>query len=123
MYYVNRQVENYLSSMVAQIRMTEGFSVDKKWALLGEVHDPLLHNSWQTGPFYDGGGTTEALLNSYSQAQWFSNYVGYDVPYVDAKTEKALYANDVVKKMPCWPNYGSIQAVDDIVVIKLSDQK
>ncbi len=123
MYYVNRQVENYFSSMITQVRMTEGFSSDMKWAFLGSVQDPLLNNSWQTGPFYDGGGATETLINSYSNSRWISTYVGYEIPYADEKTEAALYKNDVVKEMPCWPDYGSIQVVDDVVVIKLSEPK
>lgn len=121
MYYMNRQTENYFTSMVAQIRMTEGFTADKKWAFIGNIQDPLIQNRWQTGPFYGGHADTMRLLNSYSRSTWLQDYIGYAYQFVDSSTQSALAETDTVKEMPCWPDYGSIQVVDDVVVIKFSE--
>ena len=64
MYYQNRQVENYVSSLVTQIRMTEDFSSDKPWALVGSINDPLLKSGWDSTPTYGGNGSSEKMLNS-----------------------------------------------------------
>lgn len=121
MYYSTQQAENYVASMVAQIRMTEGFTVDKKWALLGIIEDPLLFSPWETDTRFGGNLTTGELLNSYSRMSWFESYVGYSIPMHDQEITNALAQTDVFKNMPCWPNAGSIQIIDDTVVVKFSE--
>ena len=122
MYYANRQVENYWGTLVAQVRMTQGFDTEKEWALIGSISDPLLQNGWMDGVTYGGNRFTEDLLNQYSRLAWVNNYVGYKIPAASEETVAALAASDAVKAMPCWPNQGSIQVIGDTVVIKFEEQ-
>ncbi len=121
LYYANRQIENYVNSITVQVRMTEGFDTEKKWAFLGEIEDPLLNCLWEEETTYGGNGFTEYLLNQYSQGNWFRMYVGYKLPMVSAEAAAALHESDAVKAMPCWPNQGSIQVIDDTVVVKFQE--
>lgn len=119
LYYANRQTENYFVSMVAQIRMTDEFTADKKWAFLGYIQDPLFKNPWQNIPSYVGGfASSYDLINSYSRPRWIRNHIGYEVSFVDSQTIGELQNRDDVKKMPCWPDKGSVKVIDDIVVVK-----
>lgn len=120
-YYIDRQVENYISSIVAQVRMTKGFDAEKKWALIGEINDPLLGSPWEYELPYGGAFGTERTLNDISQYYWFWNYVGYLIPEVDEATEKKLSQTEAIKGMPCWPSEGSIQVIGDTVVIKFQE--
>lgn len=118
LYYANRQIENYLNSVVIQVRMTEEFTPEKKWAMLGDIDDPLFGGPWEYEITYGGLGFTEYLLNQYSRNEWIKNYIGYDVPLADNETIAALNQTEEVQNMPCWPSEGSIKVIDDTVVIK-----
>lgn len=121
MYYGNRQVENFCSGLVTQVRMTEGFNTEKKWAFLGDVSDPLLKSEWREALVYGGNCFTTDLLNQYSRMAWFENYIGYEIPLADSQTREALAQLEDVKQMPCWPDQGSVRVVGEYVVIKFSD--
>lgn len=124
LYYSNRQVENYFSGMVAQMRMTEGFTPDKQWVFLGENQDPMFYDIWDTTPRYGGALTCSAreLMNvSYSVSGWFHNYIGYEARFADPEVTEDLWQDPRVAQMPCWPSQGSMQVVDDYLVVKFQE--
>lgn len=120
-YYANCQTENYFNSLVAQIRMTEGFDTQKKWAYIGKINDPLLNNSWQNVPIYDGNAFSRSLVSTYSWRSWIFYHCGYTCTWANTTDTAELQENEVVQNMPCWPNEGSIKVIDDYVVIKFSE--
>lgn len=122
LYFSNRQIENYLNSMVVQVRMTEGFDTDKKWAIIGNLEDPLLNNWWQYVPTYAGNANVYRLFNSYSRSAWIKNYFGYSIPWADEQTISDIQETEEFNNMSVWPNEGSIKVIGDTVVIKLQDQ-
>lgn len=121
MYYINRQMESYVNSIVVQVRMTEGFDADKQWALIGTLEDPLLESPWQYETNYGGTFSLKRMLNEKSRYYWFWNYVGYRMPEAGEETVRQLQAADEVKSMPCWPTQGSIKVIGDTVVIKFQE--
>lgn len=120
-YFVGEQINNYLSSVVVKATMTEGYTTDKQWALLGDIQDPLFGCPWEEEISYTGLGFTQYILNQYSQGDWIENYIGYDLPMVSEEAKLELAATDEVKSMPCYPNAGSIRIVEDTVVVKFQD--
>lgn len=120
-YFTTRQMENYAASLVTQIRMTEGFDPEKKWALLGQIDDPLMDFYWPYDIRYGGNYYTGELLNLYSRFDWIRSYVGYRPEVLCSEGECALLQEDAaVQAMPCWPAEGSIQVIGDYVVVKFS---
>lgn len=120
-YIASKQTENYMNALVAQIRMAEGFDVDKDWAFIGNIDDPLLENRWELGARYDGSVTSGYLINAYSRLDWIRLYFGYGVPFASADAIDQVKTTDEYKSMPYWPTEGSIKVIDDLVVIKFSD--
>ena len=118
MYYQNRQVENYVSSLVTQIRMTEDFSSDKPWALVGSINDPLLKSGWDSTPTYGGNGSSEKMLNSYSRPDWIKNYIGYTPTFASDAKVAEIKATDEFKSLPLWPSEGSIRVINGCVVVR-----
>ena len=118
LYYTNRQVENYLNSMVVQVRMTDGFTPDLQWAFVGEIEDPLLNSYWQYEMSYGGIEAQQWMLQRYSWPDWIRNYYGYDIQLAEESLVRELGASVEVAGMPCWPAYGSIRVLDGVVVIK-----
>jgi len=120
-YYGNRQMENYVSTMIAQVRMTEGFDAEKKWVFLGNIEDPLLRSGWEYEVRYGGSEFIEGLINRPTRWYWFQIYGGYWLPDVDEEIIARLERTEEVQQMPCWPTQGSIQVIDDFVVIKCQE--
>lgn len=121
LYYANRQMENYLSSMVTQVRMTDGFTPDKDWAFIGDIEDPLLGCYWEYEVTYGGNEITRWMLSRYSWREWIHNYYGYEIPVASDEKCDALAQSDTVQSMPCWPADGSIQVIGDTVVVKFQE--
>ena len=121
LYFSNRQVENYLNSMIVQIRMEEGFDTEKQWAFIGEIEDPLLNCYWQYEMDFGGIEQTQWMLQRYSWPEWIRNYYGYTFPTASNEDVLRLYETEQVQNMPYWPNEGSIQVIDNFVVIKCGD--
>lgn len=119
-YYVNRQVENYFSALITQVRMTEDFTPELKWAFIGELSDPLIDNPWQDVTVYGGSGSTEKTLSSYSWKRWFRAYQGYSFEMANNDQIAELMQTPVYQAMPYWPSEGSIKVIDDVVIIKFS---
>lgn len=117
-YYYSRQTENYMNSLMTQVRMTEGFTPDKKWAFIGDIDDPMLGGVW-SGIRTDGGiAKPVSLVNAYSRTEWFDVYLACHVEEEDPEVTAALAQTEEVRDMPCWPSQGSIRVIGDTVVIK-----
>lgn len=53
---------------------------------------------------------------------FLSKVLYYDGRFIeDVEIENRLASTDEFKQMSCWPDEGSVQLIDDIIVIKLSD--
>ena len=46
-------------------------------------------------------------------------YVGFDVPFADREEKRALKEDPRVQEMPIYPAYGSVQMIDDFLVVRL----
>lgn len=121
MYYSNRQIENYLNSLVIQVRMTDGYETDKEWAFIGEPDDPLLKPLWDYEMSYGGIFPTFSQLHSYTRWAWIWQYLGLQLPTADEKSIDEISQMEDVKQMPCWPDQGSIKVIDNTVVIKFQN--
>ncbi len=121
MYYTTQQANNYLNSLITQIRMVDGYQPTMEWAFIGEnISDPLHGNPWNNT--FNYGGNLNSLINVYSRNSFFHNYTGlFPLPLVSDEALSVLNTNPVIKNMPCYPADGSIQIYQDIVVVKLED--
>ena len=91
---------------------------------LGENRDPMFYDIWDTTPRYGGALTCSAreLMNvSYSFSGWFHNYLGFAARLASQDEVNALWHDDRVAQMPCWPVQGSMQVVDDYLVVKFQE--
>lgn len=122
LYYVNRQTENYMNAMITQIRMTEGFSVDKKWAFIGTNKDPMVANKWQSVPVYGGAEHTNRMISAYSWKEWIAPYLGISITLADNTAIEEIKQTPEFQEMACWPNDNSVKIINDIVVIKFQQE-
>lgn len=121
LYYSNRQVENFVNSLMTQVRMTEGYTPEKEWVFVGDIDRFVMWDVWYETPYYGGfaGSDAQGLFNAiYSRDFWFDSYLGYSPPNASEETQSVMTQDSRVIQMPCWPAEGCIQVIDDYVIVK-----
>ena len=64
-------------------------------------------------------GDLSEWINNYQKTTYMEMHCGFSPEWVAAEE---VEKKDVVKDMPCYPDYGSIQVIDGVVVVKLSEK-
>lgn len=124
LYYSNRQMENFVSSLMVQVRMTEDYTPEKEWIFVGDIDRFVMWDTWYETPYYGGfaGSTAQGLFNAaYSRDQWFASYLGSSPRYASEEEQRGMYQDPRVGQMPCWPAEGCIQVIDEYVIIKFQE--
>ena len=124
LYFANRQVENFVNGLMVQARMTEGYTPEKKWVYVGKVDKFMLYDMWYEAPSYGGfsGSTAQGLFNTaYSRNFWFAMYLGLTPQDASQEEQLQVQQDARVKQMPCWPSEGSMQVVDEYLVVKFEE--
>ena len=101
--------------------MTPGYDTSKKVVFIGKNQDPLLTQSWSVEERFGGNMELKRLID-FRREYWIKEYLGTTFPLASSSEKEMLLKTELVQNMVCWPNYGSVQIVDDYVVIKLSEE-
>ena len=114
------QYENayaFYTVLSERIMQTEGFDEDTAVALIGR-QDNLLHRQTQldTDLFM---AVTPDLVNIYSRENLLRYYLGLELPMADEQTAEKLADDPRVQAMAEYPYAGSVQKIDDVIVVRL----
>ena len=110
----------FYTSLTAQIRQMPEFREGTKLAVVG---------SWQSPGFYNGHleftdylmGVKGFLPSDYSACRFLEFYIGFPAVFAsDAETE-AIRQTEAFRNMNVYPYYGSMDVIDDTIVVKLSE--
>ena len=114
------QYENacaFYTALSAQIVQTEGFDESCRLAFIGR-QDNLLHSF----PELDTEllqGPDRDLVNIYSRENFLRYYLGFDIPFASEEETEKLAEDPRVLAMAEYPYYGSVQKIDDFIVVRL----
>ena len=114
------QYENaraFYTTLTARVQSTEGFDEDCSLAIIGR-QEKLLH----TFPELDTElfmGVNRDLVNIYSRENLIRYYLGLDIPFADEEEVAALEEDPRVHAMAEYPYDGSVQRLDDMIVVRL----
>lgn len=114
------QYENaysFYTSLMAQVKSTEGFDEDSELALIGH-QDNLLHSFPQLDTDLLMGPAPD-LVNSYSRENFVKNYLGFDIAFASEESLEKLRNDERVQQMAEYPYYGSVEKIDNYIVVKL----
>ena len=64
-------------------------------------------------------GPAHDLVNIYSRENFLRYYLGFDIPFADDAELEKLENDSRVAAMSEYPYYGSVQKIDDYIVVKL----
>lgn len=125
LWYTQQHDIAYFQTMLTQIRSAEGYRSGLPLAVIGreaEIEDSEHTTGSLMGAEFDIPGKSESNINGYSRWHILIQYLGYNPEFLfDDKTSE-IAKWDEVRAMPCYPEDGAIKIVDDIIVLKLSDE-
>jgi uncharacterized membrane protein len=113
---------SYFQTMVTQIKSIEGYQDELPVAMIGNTITDETNNmgSMVTATF-GLDGKIDSNINAYSRDFIMTKYLGFAPRFCGYEEIKELMENEEVQAMPCYPDSGSIQIVDGVIVVKLSE--
>ena len=120
LYYTDQQTIQYFSTMLTRIRSVEGYSQDKKLAIVGDlIQDDSYFNSIGEYAVARYRGNAVTYLIGYSWQSWLDTYFGFNQPEATMEELHAVISIEDLLEMPAYPDDGSIRLVDDIIILNL----
>ena len=117
------QYENtyyFTTSVLTTLQNTPGYTEDSRVALVGETpREDYWYENY--GHLMVNYGLRGISPNTYSLPRMFEYYNGVSLNFATEEEIKKLCETPEFEAMPEYPNYGCIQTIDGIIVIKLSE--
>ena len=112
------QAKSYFTTMITQIKSVDGYTDKCKIAFVGsDIQDSTLYRNDVMNRLAMSG-RDETLVEAYSRQYFIKYYCGFEPEYTSVEN----LPKDKIEEMPVYPADGSIQRIDDVVVVKLADK-
>ena len=112
----------YYETMVTQIKSLDGYTDKLPVALIGnEITDTTNNMGSMLGGTFGLDGKIESNVSAYSKTSIMTKYLGFAPRFCGYEEISDLMEKEEVKKMPSYPDAGSIQIIENAIVIKLSE--
>lgn len=113
---------SYFQTMVTQIKSLEGYNDSLPLALVGnEINDETNHMGSLVGAAFGLGGKMESNVNAYSRNHIITKFLGFAPRFCGYEEIVELMEQEEVQAMPSYPDSGSIQIIDGVVVVKIME--
>lgn len=112
---------SFATTVTASLQNTPGYTTDTKVALVGEYTDPDFYDS-EFRTLQDSWALMGITPNTYSIPYMFEYYNGVSVNFATSEEIAALKDTPQFLSMPSYPDYGCIEEINGIMVVKLSDR-
>lgn len=110
---------SFYTSITAQIRQMPEFREGTRIAVIGSWQSPEFYN--QNMEFTDYlVGVKGFLPSDYSANYFMEYYIGFPAEFVSTEEAEAIQQSEAFRNMSAYPYYGSVSAIDDVIVVKLS---
>lgn len=112
----------YFETLVTQIKSVEGYEDGLPLAVIGTEFEDSAHTAGSLiGAEFDLPGKNESNINAYSRWHIAIKYLGYNPQFLWSSEIKEVETWQEVQDMPVYPADGSIQVINDVIVLKLSE--
>ena len=111
---------SYYTQVITQVKMQPEFTADTKIAIIGTTDDiPEFYSKF--GNVNGMRGINEFTPNVFNRDLFIEYYIGIDADFASKEEKRKLCQTDEFKKMPTYPDYGSIKCIDNCIVVKLGE--
>lgn len=124
-FYVKKYLErdatiSFMNRVISDIEEIEGYEYAKtKVALVGVIKDQISTNI-NYGRYKELYSYDDMIAVGFYKT-FFDYIMHYKLLLVDNNELQKLENKDIVKKMPLYPNKGSIEVIDNTIVVKFSN--
>lgn len=119
-YLQYENAKSFYTGVMVNVEQTPGFDENSKLALIGKAKN--LVNDMSDFTYDDITGiSAESIMNIHSRSSFIKTYVGFTIPFASNEEIEAIKSSDLFSNMTCYPYYGSVQKIGDIIVVKFSD--
>ena len=113
---------SFYGTIVTQVKSLPGLNSDCKLAIIGEATEFVT--DFDQFPASDSiMGATGFEVNDYSYDRFIKNFLGFSISFASQEEVESVTTSETFQQMPVYPYHGSVQIIDNIVVVKLSDPK
>ena len=122
--FAQTRTRSYFTTMVTQIKSTPGYTASTPVAYVGDIsdfNDPTFQGlsgfgSLSMTPLPYDGTPFGVICAAYDWQEFLNLWCGFDAPQADTEAFSTL---PEVQAMPGYPDNGSIQMIDGVIVVKL----
>lgn len=111
---------SFYGTIVTQVKSLPDLCAENKLAIIGEA-STFVTDFDEFSASDRIMGATGFEVNDYSYTRFIKNFLGFDIPFATQEEIEKLVLSDEFRRMPDYPFDGSIQIIDNIVVVKLSE--
>lgn len=120
--FLQEQTNAYYTVLITQIKSCEGYQDEMPVLFIGAggIQDETLtvNDEYRT-MLTLATNDLQDWINDYSYIKYMRYHCGFEPEIVGRDAVKDSY--EEVKKMPNYPDYGSIKVIDNVVVVKMSE--
>ena len=109
----------FYTSLVTDIKHTPEFTPESKVAVIGNWEKPEFYEE-EFGFLRKLTGVHGIGPDSYSRNRFLEYYIGTELNFPTESEMAAIQDSAEFAEMACYPYYGSIQMIGDMLVVKLS---
>lgn len=122
---VQKESISYMTTVITQIKNMEGYRTDLKLSFVEKANDPVLTDLDGESQFAYSGitGTNNArgLATMRRYELFLRYYCGFNQECIDIKDTGI--DPEVIAAMPKYPEKGSMQIIDDVIVVKFDEME
>lgn len=123
--FVQEQTMTYYTNLIGTIKNCSGYDDELPVAFLNI--ERISDDSMPSGDKFNVslmalGFDMRQVVGDYSYKQYLEIHCGYAPSYLEKTELEKIKEHSEVKKMPCYPDDGSVRIIDNIVVVKFAEK-
>lgn len=100
----------------------EGFSNEKKWMFSDVIKFDIIEMNKSNGFISNDNETWNNYNGTLQNYNYFEKYLGIKIKICSREEYKKIIETQEFKEMPTYPQKGSVQIINNVVVIKVSEK-
>lgn len=121
--YQQENARAYFTTVLSEIKGTDGYSDEYPVVFLGNldgmdwsIKTPSEFNEIQLQGYHTN---MNEFISYFADVKFLEQHCGYT--YSQPSDIEKIYESEYIRNMPCYPDDGAIQVVDEVVIVKFSN--
>ena len=117
---LHQRATSYYTTLITRIQSAEGYNEEFPIAYVNANQNVSLKTVSITSDLYVACIPPNTFLHDYSWKAFIHEICGFSQEEVDSAMLSEVTEWEEVQNMPAYPNDGSVQVINDVIVVKIS---